>query len=419
MAGRKGISILSLREPVQHGKETLWYPHATFILHGEGDSGSLGEMKGRANKKPVAKYHPYIMAMLKDPRIHSVVGGGYLPEENFDMGDLTPEQRKEITQANPNIGLTIKDYYETNGMDEKLAGRIKSVLELGDTARFREGVGFVLREWPDMAEFVKACGSTKAKEAYEFTQTGKYDQSDPDGDEMADLLDEVDDSQLRHAGQAIQYHYKPEIDQWYEGAFDPSNLEQVKRAIVDIYEVKIAPKKKKPSDEESRRYEKLGIKPQQAQPGEDVYDIPVIKEFRMAYADGGPDEDGTWELIREGIEKGFEAAKSKLVREGDKFAQVIDPAVAAQAATEAEQGTRRYTYGRTRQFDEPDFDVPYNWDEWSEERAVDALRYFLDRPPARPEMERQRELPYEGEGMRVSKLLKNPLFSKAYAKATR
>src|SRR5208337_3567417 len=54
MKDRANVSILSLREPKQVGKETLWYPHCTFILHGKGDSGSIGEMKGRNNDKPVA-----------------------------------------------------------------------------------------------------------------------------------------------------------------------------------------------------------------------------------------------------------------------------------------------------------------------------------------------------------------------------
>ena len=69
---RPGDQILSLRRQVRldlrsraegstRGDVIRWYPVATFILD---DDGQLGEMKGRGNDKPAAKYHPYIVELL-------------------------------------------------------------------------------------------------------------------------------------------------------------------------------------------------------------------------------------------------------------------------------------------------------------------------------------------------------------------
>jgi hypothetical protein len=90
-------TILSLREPLE---KTIWRPHATFILK---KNGTLGEMKGYANSKPDEKYHHYIVALLKLPIIKGLVGGGYLPENNFDLSDLNKNQYDEVIAANPGL----------------------------------------------------------------------------------------------------------------------------------------------------------------------------------------------------------------------------------------------------------------------------------------------------------------------------
>jgi len=90
-AGREGIGILSLRRPVKHGKDFLWEPHLTFILHEDppgADSGTLGEMKGKGNANLLLNTSIY-MKLLEDHRIQGVGGGGYLASHNFSFSDLT------------------------------------------------------------------------------------------------------------------------------------------------------------------------------------------------------------------------------------------------------------------------------------------------------------------------------------------
>lgn len=170
MSNRTDISILSLRSPVTSKGETRWEPHATFILHRTGDetgTGTLGEMKGKENTKPVRKYWPYIVDLLKDPRIVGTDGGGYLPEENFNPQDLNPEQREEIEEANPNALMSLRNYYDENGLDDICAGRVASRLNIPNRL---SNEGFIIRSWENLAAFVKDCGEKEVEEFQQFLQ---------------------------------------------------------------------------------------------------------------------------------------------------------------------------------------------------------------------------------------------------------
>lgn len=107
-----GDRILSLREPTK--KPGVWAPHCTFILR---EDGFLSEMKGRENKKPVEKYHSYIIELLRNDIIKGIVGGGYLPENNFSMDDLTQEQRDTLYKVKPTL-MPIEMYLPSHGLDE-------------------------------------------------------------------------------------------------------------------------------------------------------------------------------------------------------------------------------------------------------------------------------------------------------------
>lgn len=87
-----GDTIYSLRRVISKGDQVYHRPSLTFIVN----DGVLGEMKGRANTTPKAEYHPYIMELLKSKYIKSVFGGGYQPENNFSIDDLTDDQRQEL-----------------------------------------------------------------------------------------------------------------------------------------------------------------------------------------------------------------------------------------------------------------------------------------------------------------------------------
>lgn len=89
---REGDGILSLRD-----KNDV--PHLTFIVN----NGELGEMKGRGNDKPSPKYHKHIIELLKLPIIRKVVGGGYLPENNFKLMDLDDDNLKKLLEDKPEL----------------------------------------------------------------------------------------------------------------------------------------------------------------------------------------------------------------------------------------------------------------------------------------------------------------------------
>jgi hypothetical protein len=95
---RYGDRLLSLREPVSKGKQR---PHLTFILH----NGFLGEMKGYKNNKPSPKFHKYIIPLLKDNRIKSLLGGGYKPENNFHLEDLKEDEKTELLKEKPKLDI--------------------------------------------------------------------------------------------------------------------------------------------------------------------------------------------------------------------------------------------------------------------------------------------------------------------------
>lgn len=74
----------------------------TFILE---PNGRLGEMKGRGNTKPSAQLHPYILWLLEQPFIRGINGGGYAPEHNFAIRDLTDQQIAHLRQVNPTMDI--------------------------------------------------------------------------------------------------------------------------------------------------------------------------------------------------------------------------------------------------------------------------------------------------------------------------
>jgi hypothetical protein len=101
--GRRDDTVLSLRKLKQEGGRMYARPSLTFILH---DNGQLGEMKGRGNKKPNEKYHPYILRLLAQKNlIKGIEGGGYLPENNFSLGDLSDERLEAIFNARPDLQI--------------------------------------------------------------------------------------------------------------------------------------------------------------------------------------------------------------------------------------------------------------------------------------------------------------------------
>lgn len=95
--GKSNETILSLRKQMD---DYHLEPHLTFILQ---DGDTLGEMKGRNNEKPVERYHKMIKALLMSKYVQEIKGGGYLPEENFDLKDLPEAEQEEIKRKKPGL----------------------------------------------------------------------------------------------------------------------------------------------------------------------------------------------------------------------------------------------------------------------------------------------------------------------------
>ena len=120
---RPGDRILSFRTI----REKSQKPHLTFILD---DNGFLGEMKGRANTKPDAKYHPYIVDLLKQPFVKGIKGGGYAPEDNFSIDDLSESDRLSLLQAKPSLGGPIYMFLNNDRIYSPQTGyALRDVLE--------------------------------------------------------------------------------------------------------------------------------------------------------------------------------------------------------------------------------------------------------------------------------------------------
>jgi hypothetical protein len=108
--GGSGDKLLSLRKKIMRGSKTFWEPHLTFILD---DEHYLTEMKGRGNEKPNARYHEMIVKLLLNPVVEHIIGGGYLPENNFAVTDLSPSLRRKLVAARPEF-RTIFDCFDPN-----------------------------------------------------------------------------------------------------------------------------------------------------------------------------------------------------------------------------------------------------------------------------------------------------------------
>ena len=167
---RPGDQILSLRRQVRRGDVIRWYPVATFILD---DDGKLGEMKGRGNDKPAAKYHPYVVELLRHHLIRGIKGGGYMPENNFSMSDLDPQTREQLIAAKPELkGLL--GYYEDEGMTERVLDMLGTKLRERDLPDYEsydaEKRNFVLSTYRDLEQFVSTNGDEILEQLLELRE---------------------------------------------------------------------------------------------------------------------------------------------------------------------------------------------------------------------------------------------------------
>jgi len=90
-----GDTLFSLRDKNKS-------PHVTVAY--DSSDGAIYQMKGRNNKKPIDKYHPYIYRLLVDPDLKpKYFGYEWNKEEDFNLSDFDKETFDKVYKYNSNL----------------------------------------------------------------------------------------------------------------------------------------------------------------------------------------------------------------------------------------------------------------------------------------------------------------------------
>jgi len=219
-------TVLSYRTPVKGTDQ--WIPHMTFILDKE--HGTLGEMKGRGNEKPAAKYHPYIIDLLKQPYVKGFGPGGYEPQNNFSLDDLPEEQAAALKEMKPGF-MTPLEHYKKTGMTEDLANRVISMVNevSGEKTTYHpEDKEFTVDTYRNLEQAVEFIGGSTAEwviGVMEGTQENYQDNWGViDKDQMEELFDMLPDEYVTKIGEYTKREYGDEyIDEDGTSEYDFSN----------------------------------------------------------------------------------------------------------------------------------------------------------------------------------------------------
>ena len=190
----EGDRILSFR--TKKGGN-MWEPNLTFIIDRHGQ---LGEMKGRGNEKPVAKYFPAIIQLLKSDIVKGIKGGGYMPENNFSMDDLPEAQRDALYKEKPGL-MTASDYLKTLPIDPKTNQPVldetfgEKLVAYFDTGEWSEPAywspdlkAVILHTYDDLRALIKQNGDRNMENLadYDIDEAASQNQGDPK--EMAESI---------------------------------------------------------------------------------------------------------------------------------------------------------------------------------------------------------------------------------------
>ncbi|KZX57952.1 hypothetical protein A3709_20285 [Halioglobus sp. HI00S01] len=136
-SGDYSETVLSYRKP-DPNMPGNWIPHLTFILNVE--EGALGEMKGRANDKPAERYHDAIIALLKDDRVQRIDGGGYKPQANFSLSDLTKDQQKDLYDSKNQLFGAVETWrYEDKKVNPDIIAKMERELDVTPSMKTKNG----------------------------------------------------------------------------------------------------------------------------------------------------------------------------------------------------------------------------------------------------------------------------------------
>jgi DNA-directed RNA polymerase subunit F len=244
-AWKSGDTILSLRFVKNVNGVLYGRPSLTFIRHG---NGYLGETKGRANEKPNEKYHNMIVDLLLTKNgdefyIQGIEGGGYAPDKNFLVSDLSPELRQKLFEQRPEF-RTLRDIYEMNGsqVTNDLVEAINNVLEKykkkPKSVEYKNGRAIVSiwNDWEDLYNDVYQMPENIANYAPyvkgdEFFEVGEWD---IDRSSIEDLYNSmnVDKDALREYI-VEKYGEDAEIEDLFEFLYDNDDqiIDEIKNAI--------------------------------------------------------------------------------------------------------------------------------------------------------------------------------------------
>ena len=235
---QSGDRILSLRRKVILDSQVHWRPSLTFILHKDG---MLGEMKGRGNDKPAAKYHRHIISLLESDIVKGIQGGGYMPENNFSMNDLKPEEADALMEKKPALATPLY-YYKRNGVDETLMKMVRdrgvgtrlyryapSLIKFSD-----DGKNAYLAEFENVSEFVDYYGSDSAKRVYAVVDGEYLDTSSSSGKhERSNVWSDIPKTDKHAIGLYLLANEEDAVREWCEEEgyefeeFDPADSDDV------------------------------------------------------------------------------------------------------------------------------------------------------------------------------------------------
>jgi hypothetical protein len=221
----------------------VWVPRLTFILDKE--TGSLGEMKGRANQKPDKKYHNVIVKLLQHPRVKGIGRGRWEVHNNFKMSDLPEDVAAKLIEEKPGLA-TVEYAYKVGGMTQDLLNRIlKSFKDIDYPLEYeKEQKQFMIERFKSIESFVEnhfkensvTHWATKYTFGGEHLDTGTYP---VDSDMKEDLLEETEKKEpgtIEKIGNYYAVKYPDEIKEWEEGQGREFEIDSASDVIMIVEE---------------------------------------------------------------------------------------------------------------------------------------------------------------------------------------
>lgn len=230
-------SVLSLRKLKRKNGRVYSTPHLTFIHLKDGN---LGEMKGRANEKPSDKYHDKIISLLLmkngvDWFIDGITGGGYMPDENFRVSDLSEDKAEKLFSKRPELA-TLFWLYENKGSDEV----VEKLTKDGYTDFILEGGIISLpfaRDYEDLIED-NLDSNKNLKKYLPYINGDQYYEIHHHGDleyEKVDFMNSLDEDQKNQIKEFLieKYGYD-ENDEEYDDMLDFIEQNDVDEIIISM-----------------------------------------------------------------------------------------------------------------------------------------------------------------------------------------